>query len=750
VIGCGKRDPADDRPVFEEIHALLKYLDTVGVDLCRASLALSVGMLVVANSISSAQTGPVSLTFSLDNIAQEYTAARAAEVAAIHTRAVAELRKTEVRKKIQALIGELPQRTPLHAKVLGETHANGFRIQKVLYESQPNFPVTALLYLPDGEVLPQKRPAILITPGHYPTGKAADVNFAAMFARNGFVVLSYDPIGEGERLQYPDPSKPGNSLATAPTGEHGEASLQPMLIGDTLARYMVWDAMRGVDYLAGLPEVDSKRIGAYGCSGGGTITALLGALDTRVAAIGVACYITSFDKLLPALGPQDAEQSSPRFISSGLDFPDLIEVAAPRRYAVISTYSDMFPFDGARSSVAEARRFYSLFDSTSAGTPSYHTSPSMPPIPSAPALNCDTTNLVPPASPLQFITGPGRHAALSPLMNEILSFFERNLQSGKTPRVQPPRPSSSSESEPIKEITSSLLKDALQVTQTGQVSTSYHNSETVFSLNQKRAIKIIAARQHSPTLSDLAAQIREVAATKRKPGTTKPAADLSAAISGPIVLPASDGVDLQGELAIPAGPGRHPAVLLLVPGSIHGDNAIAKADKSKFDSIAAAGNIVLAIALYSSDPDKQEMKSPLLGPSYLLTLRADLVGRTLLGIGIDDTIQAIDYLVSRNDVDLTNISGEASGHLGLVLAHAGVLDLRLRRISVDHVLRSYRSLIDAPMPIGAAEDILPGVLLRYDIPDLRKVLGSRLTVSDSLEGSSDLSQSSAPLSSDAH
>ena len=122
-----------------------------------------------------------------------------------------------------------------------------------------------------------------------------------------------------------------------------------MLIGETFAKYEIWDAMRGVDYLASLPDVDPHRIGALGCSGGGTVTALTSALDTRIAAIGTACYITSFDALLPALGPQDAEQSTPRFISSGLGFPDWIELAAPRPYAVLSTYSDMFPFAGARA-----------------------------------------------------------------------------------------------------------------------------------------------------------------------------------------------------------------------------------------------------------------------------------------------------------------------------------------------------------------------------------------------------------------
>ncbi len=184
------------------------------------------------------------------------------------------------------------------------------------------------------------------------------------------------------------------------------------------------------------PIVDPHRIGAIGCSGGGTVTALTSALDTRIAAIGTACYITSFDALLPSLGPQDAEQSTPRFISSGLDFPDWIELAAPRPYAVLSTYSDMFPFAGARSTVIEARRFYSLFDPASAGTPVGGAPPSVPPTPTAPALNADTTNHVSPQARLQWITGPGGHGALMPIMGNIVSFFMRNLAAWR--RRRPP------------------------------------------------------------------------------------------------------------------------------------------------------------------------------------------------------------------------------------------------------------------------------------------------------------------------
>jgi cephalosporin-C deacetylase-like acetyl esterase len=698
-----------------------------------------------------ANRGRFELDQFLDGIAAQDAASRASAVAAIHTREQAEARQVKVRSQILALIGAFPERTPLHAKIVGETKvagengAEGFRIQKLLFESQPDFFVTALLYVPDGDTPGGKRAAIIMTPGHAATGKAGDAPMAATFARNGFIVLSYDPIGQGERLQYPDPNKPGATLAKAATGEHGEASLQPMLIGETFAKYEIWDAMRGVDYLASLSEVDAQRIGAVGCSGGGTVTALTSALDTRIAATGTACYITSFDALLPALGPQDAEQSTPGFISSGLGFPDLVELAAPRAYAVLSTYSDMFPFAGARESVIEARRFYSLFDPASAGTIVSSAGPSVPPTPSVPALNADTTNHVSLNAKLQWITGPGGHGALGPIMGNIVSFFLRNLQpgadadhpvvpAGGNPRVVPAW-------------IASLPKDAFQVTTTGQVATSFLGCATVFTLNKKRAAHIVPAHRPLIGFAALGSMIRDATGAAAKPGTTRFEADLLTAKSGPIAFPSEGGLHLEGELAVPSGAGRHPAVLLVVPHSIHGADPIARANKAKFDALAAQGNVVLAITPRPSPPGIDDMKAPLLGPFYLLSLRADMVGRTLVGLRTDDVIRAIDYLSSRTDVDAARISAQASGHMGLVLLHAGVLDRRIRHIDVDHVLSSYRSLLDAPLPTGAPEDVIPGVLLHYDIPDLERALKPRLTESDPLNGTDDLSQDSTPLKS---
>ena len=154
--------------------------------------------------------------------------------------------------------------------------------------------------------------------------------------------------------------------------------------------------------------------------------------------------------------------------------------------------------------------------------------------------------------------------------------------------------------------------------------------------------------------------------------------------------------------------------------------------------------MVLAVTPRPSPPGSEETKSPILGPFYLTELRAELVGKTLLGMRVDDVIRAVDYLASRPDVDPNNITARATGHMGLVLLHAAVLDPRIKHVTVDHVLESYDNLLKAPMPLDAPQDILPGVLLKYDIPDIVRVLGGRVTATDWLPGTANLAGSAKP------
>jgi cephalosporin-C deacetylase-like acetyl esterase len=682
---------------------------------------------------SPSNIGRTQLTNYLDDIAAKQTAARREAIAAITTRTQAEARQREVRQELTALIGPLPEKTPLNAKSLGTTQADGFRIEKILFESQPNFPVTALLYLPDTKPgTPQKKiPAIVVSPGHGFTGKVTDYTFASTFARNGFAVLSYDPIGQGERLQYPDPADPTKTLLKASTGEHGEAGLQPTLIGDAPARIIVWDSIRAVDYLISRPEVDANRIGAFGCSGGGTMTSLLGALDPRVHAIAVACYLTSFDTLLPALGPQDAEQSIPNFIASGLDFPDWVEVAATRPYAIVSTAQDMFPWAGALATATETRRFYSLFDPASAGTPTNNPQPG---IPTGPTLNPDTSNNIPATAKLQFITGIGRHGNLGPITGQIVSFFLAHLANSDAAPILPPPPTPGTS--PFA-LPANLPASAFQVTPTGQVSTSYPHSENVQTLTLKRYASL--PKPKTLTESQLQQTIREVTQATVKPGDPSPINTQSPPLASPpegevhvrhrFTLATAPGINIQAEFYRPAD-GKHPVLIVLKDSLDPALEATRGEEIKRFRALADAGTAVLVVAPRPSPPGNEETKASVLGPFYLTTLRAELVGKTLLGLRVDDVIAAVNFTSEGTTVDPSQISAQASGHLGLVLLHAAVLDPRIKHVTVDRTLESYASLMRVPMPVDAPEDILPGVLRHYDVPDLIRVLGSRATVTN--------------------
>ena len=661
------------------------------------------------------QTGRKQLIVALDKLAAEQSASRRAEVAAITTRRQAEQRQAKVRATMLRLIGALPTKTPLNAQVLGESKLPGVRIQKILFDSQPQFHVTALMYLPD-PLPPGRLPAIILAPGHGATGKASDFASASMFARNGFAVLSYDPIGQGERLQYPDPSDPAKSLATRPTGEHGEAGLQPVLIGGSLAKYMLWDGMRAVDYLLARPEVDPGRIGAYGCSGGGAMTALLGGLDTRIAAVGTACYITNFDSLLPAVGPQDGEQSTPGWIAAGLDFPDWVEVAAPRPYAMIATASDMFPWAGAKASAAEARRFYALFDPASAGAP---TGAPEPLAPTGPTLNADTANAVPLSAKLQLIAGAGGHGNLRPLQAQIVSFFLLQLAHSTAAPVLPPP--SAPGANPFA-LPPELPKDALQVTATGQVATAYPDSASVFSLNRAQAARLVRQELKPLGPAEVRAWIGAVAVPGAAAPPNAPQGQPDAEhIYHRMKLETAPGVEVDAAFYRPAGEGKNPVVLMLRDSLDSGPDPALVAR-------ARGGTAVFVLAPRPSPPDSEELKSPILGPFYLLGLRAELVGKTLLGMRVDDVIRAIDFFSTGATEDPNQITAEASGHMALVLLHAAVLDGRLKHVTLRDQPPSYAELLADPMPKDAPQDIVPGVLLHYDTPDLVRMLGGRVTV----------------------
>ncbi|MFH1071024.1 MAG: acetylxylan esterase [Candidatus Glassbacteria bacterium] len=226
-----------------------------------------------------------------------------------------------------------PERTPLNAEIFRSIDRGGYRIENVIYESTPGILVTANLYVPQQGNPPY--PAILFPCGHWHEGKAAgEYHSAALgLVQKGFVVLLFDPVGQGERCDY---FKEDGSLVTEqPVIEHTLLANPLFLMGKHLMAVRMWDAVRGIDYLVSRPEVDSTRIGCTGNSGGGTETVHLVPLDERIKAAVPDGTVDSPELGLGGLGIGDGEQNRPRMVPYAITMADLMMLAWPRPYRLI-------------------------------------------------------------------------------------------------------------------------------------------------------------------------------------------------------------------------------------------------------------------------------------------------------------------------------------------------------------------------------------------------------------------------------
>src|SRR5688572_22177283 len=202
-------------------------------------------VMLLLSIVVSARADDGAMLRWLDGIAQKQLAARSAQIAAITTVAQAETRKAAVRRKILDSIGGLPDYAgPLNATITGRINHGDYAIEKVIFESLPQLYVTANVYLPKA---PGRHPGILLPLGHWWQGKPAVQVLAANLAMKGFVVVAYDPLGQGERYQAFE-ARIGESLTGGSTAQHYMAGGQALLAGETLAKYAIWDAKRALDY----------------------------------------------------------------------------------------------------------------------------------------------------------------------------------------------------------------------------------------------------------------------------------------------------------------------------------------------------------------------------------------------------------------------------------------------------------------------------------------------------------------------
>ncbi len=490
-------------------------------------------------SLLSQQNGPDPLLRWMDQIAREQLQRRESALAGIHSVADAERRKQLVRQTILSLVGGLPDYSgPLNPRTTGTIEGAGYAIEKVIFESLPGFYVTANVYRP---IQPGRHPGILLQAGHTQEGKPEGQRLAANLALKGFVVLAFDPVGQGEREQTYD-RRVDRPLAGWSVPEHIQAGAQSLLIGESVARYFIWDAKRALDYLAGRPEVDPARLGAVGCSGGGALTTFIGALDPRLKVVAPACYINSYRLLFAGPDP-DSEMSLPNFLSSGLDMADFVELSAPTPWLLLATEGDYFTPAGARLVYEEARRWFDL----------YHA-----------------------ADKLSFFVGGGPHGTPLETREEIYKWMIRWLKDGQGDfHEQPVRNYASHE---------------LLVTASGHVDDE-PGARKLYQLIQDE----FRARKRQGTMPELLAELRGLnIPTDGQPPVVRGSNDIR--------FESEPGVEIGGTLYVPRSSGRKPAVLLVADKM---SNASIPSTDSLAQRIAGTGRVVLALEVRDAPGEGQ-------------------------------------------------------------------------------------------------------------------------------------------------
>ncbi len=292
--------------------------------------------------------------YYLDLIRKNYIG-RKTRLAAIRTREDAERYVAEVKAKIAKCFTLPAEKTPLNPVITGTRDFGSYEMRKIVYYSRPEFPVTGSLYMPKTS---GKVPAILFLCGHSENGRASEAYQTCQraFAEKGYAVLAIDPVSQGERHQFTDiPEFKGGC-----TSEHNTMGKQLVLSGDTMGSWRAWDAIRGVDYLETLPEVDTSRIGVIGNSGGGTMTTFVNALEERFIMAAPSCYITTWKNNVENELPVDAEQIPTGAAGAGLEMSDFLIARAPRPLIILAKSNDFFDPRGTQDTYEEVRRIYKL------------------------------------------------------------------------------------------------------------------------------------------------------------------------------------------------------------------------------------------------------------------------------------------------------------------------------------------------------------------------------------------------------
>lgn len=586
------------------------------------------------------------------------------------------------RQRLQDIVGPLPVRGDLKAQVTGRVEGPDFVVEKVVFQSAPGRYVTAHLYLPKN--VKGRVPACIEMCGHSLNGKGSGSLLAELMAANGIASMVVDPLSQGERLQLMD--NEGRPVNRGVTTEHTLINPAFNLVGSSLAAQEYFDNSRAIDYLLTRKDIDPSRIGAYGFSGGGTQAAYLLALDDRVQCGCVGLFFSSRERTLELIGPSDGCQQIPCEGRQQIEIADMAMMMAPKPFIVLDGQYDFVDHWGALQGFDEVQRCYA-------------------------ALGC-------PDRVRQYYAEDG-HATPPDVQRELVGWFRRWLSGddGEVRLIQPWR------------------GEQMLCTKTGQVNKEYADAQSVMAM----------------TLQEM-----DRYADRRAAFVQLPYDSIVAVVSRYLALPSSLGevevvptgksqlrgfVELRFQLN---RPGQMPVPCVVrIPDGVTASSKIlvhlceqGKAwhlgEQDRRDAVSD-GSIIVAADFRGVGETADPFELNLLkywNREYRLSASALHVGTPLMGQRVVDMLTLLDFFAQNDSLKGRPVEVYADGLYGPVVAHAAILDSRIRRANLYRTLRSWRSYLENPMQHDMLSNVLFGVLRDYDLPDLVRLSKGRITYGD--------------------
>lgn len=597
----------------------------------------------------------------------------------LRTKSDAEAYVIEVRQKIQQCFGPWPEKTPLNPSVTRRIERDTYTIENVIFESRPGFPVTANLYIPKRGKFPF--PAVVGVCGHNDSGKAGNQSFAQGLARLGYVAFVFDPVGQGERLQYPASGQ--KSRIGIGVREHLYAGNPLFLIGDSLSAWSAWDGIRAVDYLLTRKEVDPRHIGVTGVSGGGTQTTWICSADPRITMAAPACFITTFLTNLENEEVADTEQIPPRALAMGLDHSDFLAAMAPKPVIILSQENDFFDVRGAEEAYARLKPLYTLLGSE---------------------------------QNVQLNVGPGGHSYPKESREAMYAHFNRATKV------------SSSNTEP--ELTVEKQED-LWCTPNGQVGETGARTVSSFTKEASVALKSKRANLQGDKLKQAVLQALKLPFSKGVPdfrvlrvGRNR---DYPKKFAANYVVETEPGIFTivyrLNDTALYSRPPRGVKRAVLYVSHMSADDELRKEPllteiiKSEPDSALFTCDVR---GVGESKPNSTwKTFEELYGIDYFYAAHSIMLDYPYVGQKTYDILRVIAWLKSYGHEEVHLV---AKGYGAVPATFAALLSEDVTRVTLKNALTSYSDIAESEDYNWPLESFLPGVLKTFDLPDCYRFL----------------------------